>query len=38
MCGIVGYVGPKEAAPLLLEALHKLEYRAMIPAASAWPQ
>ena len=27
MCGIVGYVGPKGAAPLLLEALHKLEYR-----------
>ena len=27
MCGIVGYVGPEQAAPLLLEALQKLEYR-----------
>ena len=27
MCGIVGYVGPKVASPLLLEGLKRLEYR-----------
>ena len=27
MCGIVGYVGAKQAAPILLEGLSKLEYR-----------
>ncbi|GAA2645915.1 MULTISPECIES: glutamine--fructose-6-phosphate transaminase (isomerizing) [Nonomuraea] len=27
MCGIVAYVGPKDAAPILLEGLQRLEYR-----------
>src|ERR1700694_55700 len=27
MCGIVAYVGPKQAAPVLLESLARLEYR-----------
>jgi glutamine---fructose-6-phosphate transaminase (isomerizing) len=27
LCGIVGYVGQKPAAPILLRALHDLEYR-----------
>jgi glucosamine--fructose-6-phosphate aminotransferase (isomerizing) len=27
MCGIVGYVGPRQAATLLLEGLRRLEYR-----------
>jgi glucosamine--fructose-6-phosphate aminotransferase (isomerizing) len=27
MCGIVGYVGPRPAAALVLEALYRLEYR-----------
>src|SRR5713226_812360 len=27
MCGIVGYVGPREAEPVLVESLRRLEYR-----------
>src|SRR5216110_4040762 len=27
MCGIVGYTGPRQAAPFLLEGLRRLEYR-----------
>ena len=27
MCGIMGYVGPRQAAPILVEGLRRLEYR-----------
>ncbi|MBM3435820.1 MAG: glutamine--fructose-6-phosphate transaminase (isomerizing), partial [Bacteroidetes bacterium] len=27
MCGIVGYVGPKQAYPILMKGLYRLEYR-----------
>ena len=35
MCGIVGYIGESQAAPILLEGLSKLEYRGYDSAGMA---
>ncbi len=35
MCGIVGYIGPKEAYPILLKGLYRLEYRGYDSAGMA---
>ena len=34
MCGIVGYVGKEQAAPILLDGLERLEYRGYDSAVS----
>ncbi len=33
MCGIVAYIGPREAYPVILKGLKRLEYRGMIVLA-----
>jgi len=40
MCGIIGYIGPKDVVPVLIEGLKKLEYRGYDSAgiAVAGPQ
>ena len=35
MCGIVGYAGERQAAPILLDGLAKLEYRGYDSAGMA---
>lgn len=38
MCGIVGYIGPREVVPILLEGLEKLEYRGYDSAGVTVPE
>ena len=35
MCGIVGYIGPRNVVGVLMEGLHRLEYRGYDSAGMA---
>ncbi len=35
MCGIIGYLGPQEAMPIILDGLKRLEYRGYDSAGMA---
>ena len=39
MCGIIGYVGQEQAAPILLQGMFRMEYRGYDSAGVAvWSQ
>ena len=36
MCGIIGYIGPESVVPILIDGLHRLEYRGYDSAGIAF--
>ena len=37
MCGIVGYIGKRDAVPILMEGLRRLDTAVMTRRGSRWP-